>query len=178
MNRHGIFTAARLAATALALTLGTGVALAQATDMDKSFLKDMAQDSNFEIRTSRLALAKSSSADVKAYASMVLHDHNQLQTLIGTADHAAGVDPLSPGAMSVDGDAKYAELKVLSGKSFDDAYIKGLVKGNGDIMGKEKAEHDGTSIPAIQKLAQRAYEDDSKHADKAKQLAAAHNIQP
>lgn len=168
----------RVAAVALALTMGTGLALAQATDMDKSFLKDMAQDSNFEIRTSRLALSKSPSADVKAYASMVLHDHNQLQTMIGAADKAAGVDTLSPGAMGADGDLKYGELKVLSGKAFDDEYIKGLVKGNGEIEQKEKAEYDATTIPKVKALAKRAYDDDTKHAEKAKQLAEAHHIQP
>lgn len=163
---------------ALALSLGTGIALAQATDMDKTFLKDTAQDSNFEIRTSRLALSKSPSADVKAYATMVLHDHNQLQGMIGMADKAAGVDTLSPGSMSLDDDAKYAELKVLSGKTFDDAYIKGLLKGNEEVIQKEQAEYDATTIPTVKKLAKRAHEDDTKHAEKAKQLAAAHNVQP
>lgn len=166
------------AVMALALSLGTGVALAQATDMDKTFLKDMAQDSNFEIRTSRLAISKSPSADVKAYATMVLHDHNQLQGMIGRADKAAGVDTLSPGAMSIDDDAKYAELKVLSGKTFDDAYIKGLFKGNAEILQKEKAEYDASTIPAAKRWQKQAYDDDTKHADKAKQLAAAHNVQP
>ncbi len=166
------------AVVALTLSIGTGIALAQATEMDKAFLKDTAQDSNFEIRTSRLALSKSPSADVKAYATMVLHDHNQLQPVIGIADKAAGIDTLSPGSMGLDGDAKYAELKLLTGKTFDDTYIKGLVKGNADTVQKEKAEYDTTQIPAIKKLAKRAYDDDTKHAEKAKQLAAAHNIQP
>ncbi len=167
-----------LAVVAVALSIGTGIAMAQATEMDKTFLKDTAQDSNFEIRTSRLALSKSPSADVKAYATMVLHDHNQLQPVIGVADKAAGVDTLSPGSMGLDGDAKYAELKVLSGKTFDDAYIKGLIKGNVDTLQKEKAEYDATTIPAVKKLSKKAYDDDTKHAEKAKQLAAAHNIQP
>ena len=166
------------AVVAVALSIGTGIAMAQATEMDKTFLKDTAQDSNFEIRTSRLALSKSPSADVKAYATMVLHDHNQLQPVIGIADKAAGVDTLSPGSMGLDGDSKYAELKVLTGKTFDDTYIKGLVKGNVDTLQKEKAEYDATTIPAVKKLSRKAYDDDTKHAEKAKQLAAAHNIQP
>ena len=80
--------------------------------------------------------------------------------------------------MGVDDDAKYAELKVLTGKTFDDAYIKGLVKGNVDTIGKEKAAYDATQVPAVKKLAKRAYDDDTKHAEKARQLAAAHHIQP
>ena len=164
----------------LAITLfaGTRTTLAQATENDKTFIKDTGEDSNFEIRTSRLALSKSPSADVKAYATMVLHDHTLLQPIVGAADRAAGIKPLSPGSMGLDGDAKYAELKLLTGKSFDDAYIKGLVKGNVDTLQKEKAELDSTSVPAIKKLAKRALDDDTKHAEKAKQLASAHNIQP
>lgn len=178
MIRQSIFRAAGITTAVLALGLGGVLASAQATDMDKSFLKDMAQDSNFEIRTSRLALSKSQSTDVKAYAAMVLHDHNHLQTMIGAADKAAGVDTLSPGAVSIGDDAKLAELKVLSGKNFDDSYIKSLVTGNGEIMGKEKAEYDATAIAAVKRLAKQAYDDDTKHAEKAKQLAAAHHIQP
>ena len=178
MNRQQSSELVRSAVVALALSLGTGMALAQATDMDKTFLKDTAQDTNFEIKTGRLALSKSPSADVKAYATMVVHDHTQLQPVIGAADKAAGVDPLAPGSMGVDDDARYAELKVLTGKTFDDAYIKNLFKGNADTVAKEKAEYDAASIPAVKHLAKRAYDDDTKHAEKAKQLAATHSIQP
>ncbi len=178
MNQQGKSRVVRSAAVALALSLGTGIALAQANDNDKSFLKDTAQDSNFEIKTGRLALSKSSSADVKAYATMVIHDHTQLLSGIRAADKAAGVQPVNAGSMDLDDDAKYAELKVLSGKTFDDSYIKGLFKGNADTVQKEKAEYESATIPAVKQVAKRAYDDDTKHAEKAKQLAAAHGVQP
>ncbi len=60
------------------LTLAPAFAHAQtATDKDKQFLKDTAEDSNYEIKTGQLALQKSSSADVKQYATMIIHDHTQ-----------------------------------------------------------------------------------------------------
>ena len=73
---------------ALGLSIGTALAGAQATDGDKSFLTDTAQDSAFEIKSGELALKKSSSADVKAYAQMVINDHHQLQRQVEDADRA------------------------------------------------------------------------------------------
>ncbi len=171
-------TLVRSAAVALALSLGLGTASAQASDKDKSFLNDIAQDTNFELRTGRLALVKSPSADVKAYASMILHDHTQLQSSIAAANGAAGVTAVSPGSMGVGDDARYAELKLLTGRAFDDAYIKVLVKGNAESVQKEADKLNATSIPAVKKLAQRSLDDDTKHTAKAKQLAASHGVQP
>ena len=169
---------AKSAATVLALLLGIGLASAQATDKDKSFVKNTAQDTNFEIRTGRLALKKSPSADVKSYATMVIHDHTQLKQVIAAADGAAGIQPIPPDSMGAEDDTRYAELKVLTGKAFDDAYIKGLVKGNAESVQKEQDELHATSVTAVKQLARRSLEDDTKHTEKAKQLATDHHIQP
>ncbi len=168
----------RPVAIALALAMGTGVAMAQASTQDKQFLKETAQDSNFEIKTGQLALQKSQSEDVKRYATMVIHDHTQLKPEIRSADSAAGVEPISPGSMSVEDDAKYAEMKVLTGNTFDETYIKGLVKGNAQAVQEAQSEASDSSVPAVKKLAVRRAALDSKHTERAKQLAQAHNIQP
>lgn len=160
----------------LALGIGAGYAHAQASDGDKDFLKYAAQDSNFEIKTGQLALQKSSSADVKAYATMVIHDHRQLERELKTAFTAAKADPPSAGSMSVGDDARYAELKLLSGETFDKSYIKGLAKGNQESTEKGKAEVGSASIPVVKTVAEREVALDAKHTKRAEALAQAHHI--
>ncbi len=164
------------AALLLTLGMGTAVIRAQATEKDKDFLKDTAQDSAFEIKTGQLALQKSGSADVKAYANMVIHDHRQLEQQIKAVDGTAGVTPPDPGSMSVGDDARYAELKLLSGDSFDKSYIKGLIKGNKESLDNGKSEAAGTSVPAIKTLAEHRVALDTKHTKRAEVLAQAHHV--
>ena len=162
---------------ALAFALESGSALAQAaSDQDKHFLEDTAKDSNYEIKTGQLALQKSPSADVKAYATMVIHDHTALKQQVKLADTAAQVKPSDDNSMSISDDASYAKLKLLSGDSFDKAYIQGLIKGNEQSLKDGKAEVAATTVPAIKTLAQHRVTLDTKHTEKAGQLAIAHHV--
>ena len=176
----GMSRRVRFAAAVLPWVLGASAALGQAagtvSDQDKSFLKEIDQDSNYEIQTAHLALEKSGSADIKQYATMLIHDHTQLKQQIKLADSAAKVTPVSAGSMSLSDKASYEKLKLMKGDSFDKSYIKGLVKGNEEIQKDEKAEAGGSSVAAVKKLATRSAELDTKHAEKAKQLAQAHGV--
>ena len=158
----------------------TGSALAQAaTDQDKRFLEDTAQDSIYEIKTGQLALQKSPSADVKAYATMVIHDHTELMKQVKLADNDAEVKPPDSSRMSLSDDASYAKLKLLSGDSFDKSYIQGLIKGNEQSLEDGKAEVAATTVPAIKTLAKQRVTlgiKDTKHSKKAGQLAIAHHV--
>ena len=170
-----------VAAMLLPMVLGVGKAIAQAggrgpTDQDKHFLTEIAQDSNYEIKTGQLALKKSQSADVKAYATMLIHDHTQLKQQIRVADTAASVTLSGADSLSIADRASYTKLELLSGDSFDQAYIKGLIKGNDEIQKDEKAVAADSAVPAVKKLAAHSAALDTKHAEKAKELAAAHKV--
>ncbi len=170
----------KAAALALALAWGTTIASAQATAasaQDMQFLQDLAQDSNYEIGTSKLALQQSQSADVKQYATMVIHDHTELKRKIKTADRAAHLTPTPQTSMTSDDQTAYDRLKGLSGNDFDQAYIQQLIKGNDKIQKEEKSEASDSSVPSIKDLATQSAATDAKHAEKAKQLAQAHNVQ-
>ena len=164
-----------MAAAVVGFGLLAGVAHAQGSDQDKKFLDDLSQDSNYEIGISKLALEKSKSADVKAYAHMVIHDHMALKREIAVADKATGTAAQDPTGMGVEDRTTYEALKLLSGDTFDKEYIKRMVKGNDSIEGEEKSAAD-SQIPAVKKLAQQSAADDQKHAEKAKALASAHNV--
>lgn len=146
------------------------------TSNDKDFLKNTAQDSNYEIRTAKLVLQKGTSPDVKAYANMILQDHTALNRQIAKTDTATKIDPVKPGSMSLSDDASYAKLKLLTGKTFEDSYIKSLSSGNEDAVNAAKSEASGSAIPAIKQLAEHRAALDTKHAQKANALAKAHGI--
>ena len=171
----------RVGAMTVALVVGLGASQAQTagdpSSQDKQFLKDTAQDSNYEIKTGQLALQKSSSADVKQYANMLVRDHTRLNQETAAAESAVKMEATSAGSMSLGDTASYAKLKLLSGDSFDQAYIKGLVKGNADSEREGKAEASGSAVPAIKKLAEHRVALDTKHTQKAEQLAQAHHVQ-
>ena len=167
------------AALVLALSWGTANASAQSTtasSQDTQFLQDLAQDSNFEIGTSKLALKNSQSTDVKQYATMVIHDHKELKREIKSADHATRQAPMPATSMTSNDQGVYDNLKGLSGTDFDQAYIKQLIKGNDQIQKEEKSESSDSTVPMVKNLATQSAAIDTKHADKAKQLAQAHNV--
>lgn len=112
--RHGILCAAVLAVSLSAVSQTVSSA-------DKDFLKDTAQDSNYEIKSGQLALQKSSSADIKQYANMVIQDHSQLEQQAAAAEKAANTDAKPVLDMSVTDAASYSKLKLLNGDSFDQA---------------------------------------------------------
>lgn len=170
-----ILSTLTLAFAAGSMSAQAGSGNGAASSQDRHFLEDTAQDSNFEIKTGRLALQKSSSADVKQYAEMIIHDHTQLNEQIRSTDAAVSITP--PAGMSVKDDATYAELKVLSGETFDKAYIKGLIKGNVESVNQAKSEVSSTSVPTIKSLAQRRLALDEKHSARAEKLAQIHDVQ-
>ena len=172
----------KMAGVMAALVLGVGVlstpmrAQSKGSDQDKKFLDNLEGDSNYEIGLSKLALEKSKSADVRAYATMIVHDHTQLKREILTADSAAKLTPPSTSDMGVSDRTTYDTMKLLRGDSFDKEYIKRMVKGNDEIENEEKSEAADSEVPAVKKLAEHSAAVDRKHAAKAKALAAAHNI--
>ncbi len=169
-----------IAAMILALVAGASVAQAQgasgASSQDKQFLKDTERDSNFEIKTGQLAVQKSSSADVKQYANMLIQDHTKLKQETAAASRAAKVEAPSTTDTSFSDTASYTKLKLLSGNSFDESYIKSLVKGNADGLKEAKSEASDSTVPSIKKLAEHRVALEAKHTQKAEQLAQAHHI--
>lgn len=169
------------AAVALTLGIGTGVAVAQnnngASSQDKQFLHDLGEDSNFEIASAKLALQKSQSKDVKEYAEMIIKDHTSLKQEIRSANQSVHTSAAPTSSMTTTDHARMIELKALSGESFDKAYIKELIKGNDEIQKEEKSEASDSTVEPVKKLAERAAEMDTKHSEKAKQLAQEHNVQ-
>ncbi len=141
-------------ATALAATAATG-AFAQAfSDKDKTFLKDAAGDNLGEIKQAELALKTTKNPQIRTFAQKMITDHHALYE--GEKPVAAKAGVTLPTSASASADAQYLKLKVLTGDTFDKAYVKGAVSDHHDDTTKAKEEHDTTQNPEMKKLSTHA----------------------
>src|SRR5579872_2887708 len=104
----------------------TKTSAAGMTMSDETFLKKEAQGGMAEVELGQLAVQKASSDQVKQFGQRMVDDHtkaNDQLKQIAEQDHVKL--PTQPG---VKDKATKARLEKLSGKEFDDAYMKDMVK--------------------------------------------------
>jgi putative membrane protein len=130
----------------LALTFAVPMIHAQVTDQDKTFLKNSAEGNHDEIDLGHLALEKSKNEDVRMFAKKMIHDHFQL--LENMKPFAMRWHVTVPDHKDADGDAKYAELKLLTGDEFDKHYITSMVADHQEDLKKFQDEIAATHDPA------------------------------
>lgn len=94
------------------------------------FANEAAASDAFEIESSRLALASSSSAAVKKFAQSMIDAHtastDKLKTAATAATPAITPDP----ALTPEQQAKLTSLKQTNGTAFDQAYVAAQVEGH------------------------------------------------
>ena len=117
------------------------------TSTDKKFLADSAQDSMAEIAVAKLALSKTGDPNIKQFASKMVKDHTMLIESMKPLATKMGVKP--PTGPSVMDKAKYEELKLKSGISFDRAYVEAMVKDHNSDLKKFMDEEQKTSNPEL-----------------------------
>ncbi|OWQ92272.1 hypothetical protein CDN99_08030 [Roseateles aquatilis] len=152
---------------------------AKTTHADSSFLKNAAEGGHAEINASKLALQKSSNADVKAFAQKMVDEHGKadadLQTLAASKDVKLPADA----TMVAKGKAKILEQR--DGTGFDHAYAENQVSAHKDAVKLfEKASKNAKdadvkawaakTLPTLQQHLQeaQALEVSTKAADKKK----------
>jgi len=113
---------------AVALSSGMGSAFA-ATDND--FVDNAAAGGIAEIETSRLALEKSQSADIKAFANMMITDHGKANDELATIAKANDIEV--PDTTTLVKQAKEKILEVRD-ESFDAAYANNQVKAHEETI--------------------------------------------
>jgi putative membrane protein len=142
MRRTGL----ALAAAGLALGM-CGMGLAQDTKAaDKAFIKDAQEGSLAEVNFAKLALEKSQDANVRKFAEKMIHDHEMLIEQMKPL--AVKYDVKVTGAPVMD-HAKYEELKMKSGQSFDYAYVEAMVKAHNEDLKKFIDEENATADPEL-----------------------------
>jgi putative membrane protein len=105
---------------------------ARTAHQDTEFLKQANQGSRDEIDLAGIALKKSEDPDVKNFAQKMIDDHTKLLDDMKPFDMQAGLS--IPDHDDASTDAEKAKLELLSGKTFDKAYIKEMVDGHHKVL--------------------------------------------
>jgi len=142
---------------------------ARTAHQDTEFLKAANQGSVDEIDMAKIALDKSTDPDVKAFAQRMVTDHTQLLDDMKSFDAEAGLT--IPEHSSVSTLAEEAKLKLLTGDTFDKAYIKEMVAGHHKVLEAFIAEQKSTGYPAFKDAVHSGADVVRQHLELANQTA-------
>lgn len=140
---------------------------------DRQFLVKAAQRDMDEIMTSRLALQKASSGEVKSYAQMMIQQHtdssNKLKPL---AQQKSVALPNSP---SPEGRALMAQLSKLSGRQFDQAYMRGQAQAHARTEAEYRRQLQQGQDPQVRAFANQVLPVVAEHRRMAEGMVAGRN---
>lgn len=128
------------------------LALAADNTPDASFYKNAAEAGIAEVDAGNLAVEKASDSKVKDFGQMMVKDHTAANDKLKTI--AAGKGITLPTSASVGQMATQAKLKVLTGQTFDNSYVKGQVKAHQDTVALLKKEIASGQDPDAKSFAQ------------------------
>jgi putative membrane protein len=170
------------AIVALAAFSACAAAFAQGPDQaktahhDTEFLKQANQGSVDEIDLAKIALNKSQDPDVKNFAQKMIDDHSKLLEDMKPFDMEAGVT--IPEHDSVATDALKAKLELLTGKTFDKAYIKAMVEDHHKDLTDFIAEEKSTGYPAFKDAVAKGAKVVRGHLQMIDDLAKSNGVAP
>jgi len=156
----------------LSTCMGTAFAATSNDFVDKAAAGGIA-----EVETSRLALEKSSSADIKAFANMMITDHSKANDELAALAKKHDIEVPDNTTL-----VKQAKEKILDlrDESFDAAYANNQVKAHEDTLSLFKKEANTVTDDKVKDatelkgFAQKMLPALEKHLDMAKKLQAAH----
>jgi putative membrane protein len=158
----------------IALSLGLACALASAQETGSRPTREYAQASassdQFEILAAETALTQSTNADVRAFATRMLQDHQQLGKAVRDAATQSGLKPPEM-AMSADQAQLLEALQGVTGKDFDTLYFKQQMLAHSSALVVEQMYAKSGDDPNLRQVAASAVPMIVSHADMAKQAA-------
>ena len=173
-SRTAYFAATLLLSSAALSASLAAHAQAAASDDDKHFVEAALKGGMSEVDLGQLAVKKGNSEDVKTFGQKMVDDHTKLGDKMKTVAGNIGVTP--PSVQSAGGMATKAKLEVLSGDSFDKAYISAMVKDHEDDLADFKKEAMNGTSPEVKTAAREGATVVSHHLMMIKKIAAAHNV--
>lgn len=163
-----------LVVTGLVIVRASASSSQSASDSDKKFVTEALKGGMAEVSLGHLAAEKGASEDVKEFGQKMVTDHTRLGDRMKVVAGDIGVS--APDGATLGDDAEKAKFSMLSGKSFDDAYIKAMVKDHqDDLKAFQQEEADGTS-PEVKHAAREGVAVIQAHLAMIQKIATAHNI--
>jgi putative membrane protein len=149
-------------------------ATAALTSQDKDFMNDAAKAGYKEIQLAQLALKKSKNESVRDFAQKIIADHTKANddlAKIATKKNVTLPDSTSMGAKGSE-----AKLKMLSGRHFDQSFVKGMVDDHQDAITKFDTEATQGSDPDVKEFASSTESTLKDHLSAAQELANKLNV--
>lgn len=154
-----------------ALLLAGAASMAMAATSN-DFVDDAAQGGINEVESAKLALEKSASADVKAFANHMVTDHTKAnQELMALAKK---LDIEVPDEATLTATAKKMILEIRE-ESFDKAYANNQVAAHEKTVELFKKEAASSDAPELKAFATKTLPTLEQHLEMAKKLQAAHS---
>lgn len=141
---------------------------------DRDFVRKAMQGSMAEVQLGQLAEQKSSSQDVKEFAQKMTQDHSQLNNQMKPIAQQMGVQ--TPEKVSKKDERLDAKLQNLSGKQFNDTYIKAMVKDHESDLSAFRHEAQTTQNPQLKQAAEQGAQVIEQHLAMIKQIAKDHGV--
>jgi putative membrane protein len=136
-----------------------------------SFVDDAAQGGINEVESAKLALEKSTSTDVREFATHMQEDHSKANTELMAL--AKKLDLEVPDEASLVAKAKTLLLEMRD-ESFDKAYANNQVVAHEKTVELFKKEAESSDKPELKAFAQKTLPTLEHHLEMAKQLKAKH----
>jgi len=122
----------------------------------KAFVETAAAANQFEITSSELALTKTKSKAIVAFANRMIKDHTQIGKDFVAAMNKANTGISVPPGLGDDLDKIMARLKSEDGTTFEQDYIAVQTKGHQDAVGLFAGYAKGGDNPVMQAFAKKA----------------------
>jgi putative membrane protein len=141
---------------------------AQVTEEDTEFAVMAADAGMTEVELGKLALSKSSNADVKKYAQMMVDDHTAANNKLMAI--ASSKQITLPSSISDKHKKHVEDMSKMSGKDFDKHYIDMMVDDHGEVVDAFKKENENTKDTELKTFTAETLPVLMKHQDQAKAI--------
>jgi len=155
----------------VSLALPFGIATAADKSKDSEFAMKAAQGGLAEVSEGQLAANKGSDPKVKEFGQKMVTDHGKANDELKAAAQKSGVTLPTEASKKEQDDAN--KLGQKSGKDFDEAYAKMMVKDHEEDVALFKKEADSGSDPNLKAFAQKTLPTLEQHLSMAKELPGA-----
>lgn len=124
----------------------------------------------FEIESSKLALEKAKSPEVKQFAQMMIDHHGKTSAEMKTVLASAGIQMTPPAALDERRQGMVTELRQASADQFDTAYLDQQTAAHNEALDLHRGFAENGDNPALKAFAAKTAPIVQQHLDKAKQL--------
>jgi putative membrane protein len=147
---------------------------AEQSMQEKAFVRAALQGGMAEVELGKLAAQKAASPDVRQFGQKMVNDNSELNHEMKQVAQQMGVR--EPTGLSKKDKELDAKLETLSGKQFDDAYIKAMVKDHKKDSSDFRQEAENATNGSLKQVAQQGAQVVDGNLQLIEQIAKTHDV--